>query len=461
MRLTPLVALLACACSGQPSIGSPGPARSARSGDLGLALPAPRATPSGKSAGCGKMSPPRGALSIAFGSGTGEYVVSLPERYDPATPLPLIFAFHGRGRWRPDLGQSDWTGFEQELGPSALIVYPRSQGEGWDWPRELAPSLELFDTLFAHVLDDYCVDTARVFAVGHSSGGYFANILGCRRSADLRGVALVAGAAEEQIGCGQPLAALVIHGQNDTIVPPSRGWSTRDYYLLRNGCGRYNLPGVVSECIDYRGCAPELPVTWCEHSEPEYEGTNHGWPSFASRAVASFVASATEPAVDLRHNLLMHSTFSGAGADAAWVRFFVPPASGSIPAISGEACLAIQAPGDDGWDVQIAQRDVRLRRGHRYRLDFRAWASQRALIRPKLGKQGPPYEEYWANRFELGPSPRRFRAELTMGSPDDETGELAFQLGGGYAPRGPVTVCVDDVYLSDPAYDNEQRGDEP
>ncbi|MET0412880.1 MAG: carbohydrate binding domain-containing protein, partial [Polyangiaceae bacterium] len=103
----------------------------------------------------------------------------------------------------------------------------------------------------------------------------------------------------------------------------------------------------------------------------------------------------------------------------------------------------------------------RLRRGHRYRLDFRAWSSAVTLIRPKLGRQGPPYEEYWANRFELSSTPRRFRAELTMGSPDDETGELAFQLGGGYAKQTPVTVCVDDVYLSDPAYESEATEAEP
>jgi polyhydroxybutyrate depolymerase len=461
MRLAPLLALLACACSGQPSFGSPPPARSARAGDLGPALPAPRATPSGPSRGCGKPSPARGARTLAFAGGTGEYVVSLPASYDPATPLPLLFAFHGRGRWQSDLGSSEWLGFEQELGNAAVIAYAKSPGEGWDWPRELAPGLELFDALFARMLDDYCIDTARVFVVGHSSGGYFASILGCRRGGELRGAVLVAAAAEEQIGCAGPLAALVIHGREDTLVPPSRGWSARDYYLLSNGCGRQSVPTAIGECVDYRGCAPDLGVTWCEHSEPAYEGTNHGWPSFASRAVARFVAHATEPAPDTQHDLLMHSTFEAQGAEVAWSRFFVAPASGRTPAIAGAACLEIEAPGDDGWDVQIAQRALRLRRGHRYRLDFRAWSSRPAVIRPKLGRQGPPYEEYWANRFELSATPRRFRAELTMGSPDDETGELAFQLGGGYVRQTPVTVCVDDVYLSDPAYDSEGRGAEP
>jgi polyhydroxybutyrate depolymerase len=461
MRLPSLVALLACACSGQPSVGSPDPARSARAGGLGPALPAPRATPSGASRGCGATNPPRGVQTLALGGRTGEYVVSLPSSYDPAAALPLIFAFHGRGRWRVDLGHSDWSGFEQALAERALIVYPRSQGEGWDRPSELAPSLELFDALFARVLEGYCVDSARVFAVGHSSGGYFANILGCRRGSALRGVALVAAAAEEQIGCAAPMAALVIHGREDTLVPPSRGWSERDYYLFRNGCGRQSVPGAIAECVDYRGCAPELPVTWCEHGEPEYDGTNHGWPSFASRAVAHFVASATEPAVDERHNLLMHSSFEAPGAEAAWVRFFVAPAHGRMPPLARAACLEIEAAGENSWDVQIAQRDLRLRRGHRYRLDFRAWSSVAAVIRPKLGRQGPPYEEYWANRFELSATPRRFRAELTMGSPDDESGELAFQMGGGYVEQTPVTVCVDDVYLSDPAYESEGSEAEP
>jgi poly(3-hydroxybutyrate) depolymerase len=404
---------------------------------------------SGPSGGCGKTQPERGELTLGFGSKRGEYLVSLPREYDASVPLPLIFAFHGYGRTHLDMAETDSGGFRQALGEKAVLVFVRSQGVSWDFPHELEPSMELFDALYPRVLDAYCVDTARVFALGHSSGGYFANILGCRKGELLSGVILLAGAAEEQMACTAPLAALIMHGVRDVEVPISRGWSERDHYRERSGCSTETAPGGEPECAQYRDCSPGHPVIWCEHEEPTYGDTNHGWPSFANAAIARFVDALRPEAVDAQHNLLGNSTFDSADA-APWQRFFVAPASGSVVERAGAACVTIDEPGVNPWDIQIAHRGLLLRRRHHYVLDFRAWSSERTVIRPKLGKEVAPYNEYWANRFAVGPAPRRFRAELVMGDPDDEQGELAFHVGGGYVKQRPVTVCVDDVYFSAP-----------
>ena len=117
---------------------------------------------------------------------------------------------------------------------------------------------------------------------------------------------------------------------------------------------------------------------------------------------------------------------------------------------AGEACVTIDAPGVNPWDVQIVHKALTLRRAQRYVIDFRAWSSVATAIRLTAGKEVPPYNEYWANRFAVGTAPRRFRAEFVMGDPDDEQGQLAFHVGGGYVKQTPVTVCVDDVYLLAP-----------
>jgi endoglucanase len=243
----------------------------------------------------------------------------------------------------------------------------------------------------------------------------------------------------------------------DRVVPPSRGWSERDYYRFRNGCSRESSASGIDECVDYRACAAGLPVTWCEHDEPTYDDTNHGWPSFASRAVARFVDEAVDPAPDVAHSLLSDSGFDSPAAAASWQRFFIEPARGQTPELTGAGCVEIEAPGQEGWAVQIAQRGLLLELGHGYTLDFRAWSSAPVVLRTKLGKAEPPYSEYWANRFELSATPRRFRAELHMVSPNDEAAEVAFHMGGGHAKETPVTVCVDDVYLSDPSYERRPK----
>jgi endoglucanase len=193
-------------------------------------------------------------------------------------------------------------------------------------------------------------------------------------------------------------------------------------------------------------------VVWCPHEEATYRDTNHGWPSFANRAIERFLAAVADPPPDAAHNLLQNSRFESNEA-GPWQLFFLPPARGSAVMQAGTACVDIEHPGVNAWDVQIAHRPVSFEPGHRYVLDFRAWASAPAVVRPKLGKEVAPYDEYWANRFPVGPLPRRIRAEFVMGSPADKQGELAFHVGGAYAGRTPVKVCVDDVYLSDPVHE--------
>jgi poly(3-hydroxybutyrate) depolymerase len=441
------------ACSAARSIPqgpAEAPAPAPGSGEAATTF-SPVVTPVGSSKGCGNRSAPAGELSLSLGGKPREYLLTLPSSYDSTVPQPLIFAFHGFGRSHLSMAESDSGGFQHALAEHALLVFPKSQGEGWDFPHELAASLEFFEALYAHVVDNYCVDRTRILALGHSSGGYFANMLGCRHAELLRGLVLVAGALEHQVDCQSPLPALIIHGVRDVEVPISRGWSARDHYRQRSGCSLESLPVSESPCVEYQGCLPSAPVVWCPHEEATYRDTNHGWPSFANRAIERFLGAVADPPPDTAHNLLQNSRFESNEA-GPWQLFFLPPARGKA-VHGGSACVHIEDPGVNAWDVQIAHRPVAFEPGHRYVLDFRAWASAPTVVRPKLGKEVAPYDEYWANRFPVGPSPRRIRAEFVMGSPADKQGELAFHLGGAYAGRAPVEVCVDDVYLSDPAYE--------
>lgn len=250
------------------------------------------------SAGCGNASPPSGNASIPVRGVAADYFVNLPPGYDGTTPVPLIFAFHGRNRTHIQLRTVDAGGIQSEIEPRGVVAYLKSQGGiGWNFPEEVPVNVEFFDALYPQLLETYCIDTSRVFAIGHSSGGYFSAILACRHGDLLRGIGSVAGAFQEDQCTGDRVAGMFIHGVRDIVVANAGGRALRDQFIGFNGCQQSTQPGAVSPCVAYDGCAEGFPVQWCEHDEPTYvdeetgQTTNHGWPSFASRAIAQFFNS--------------------------------------------------------------------------------------------------------------------------------------------------------------------------
>jgi poly(3-hydroxybutyrate) depolymerase len=178
------------------------------------------------------------------------------------------------------------------------MVYPKSQGgDGWNFAAEVPPSVEFFEALYPQTLNNYCIDTSRIFLVGHSSGAYFTEILACRFGERFRGIGAVAGNLQEMNCSDARFAALLVHGTMDTVVSFAGGMQARDYYESRNGCDNTTVAGAVAPCVEYQNCDAGLPVQWCQHTEPTYTDTNtgrptnHGWPSFASRAISQFLFS--------------------------------------------------------------------------------------------------------------------------------------------------------------------------
>jgi polyhydroxybutyrate depolymerase len=241
------------------------------------------------STGCGNPSGVAGEFSIPLNGADAAFTVTLPQNYDASTPTPLVFGFHGRNQTHIQFRTQDAANIQTEIGGQAVVAYLKSQGgPGWNFAEEVPPNIAFFNAVYTRMLADYCVDTSRIFAVGHSSGGYFANILACRYGDVLRGIGAVAGQTQES-NCVGRVAAMVVHGVRDSVVPFTGGQQSRDTYLETNGCGTVSVAGPVTPCLAYPGCTEGLPVAWCEHNEPTYQDTNHGWPSFASRAIGQFL----------------------------------------------------------------------------------------------------------------------------------------------------------------------------
>lgn len=261
-----------------------------------------------RSAGCGTgaATPAIGQQRLSSGGVENTFIITVPPGYDPNTPNVLAFVFHGANNTEATCrGGGNCIGVQEALEPNAIVVYPKSFGTQWTGP-ERDQNVTWFDDLSAFVKANYCVDERRVFVLGTSSGAHFTNILACRRGDQL--LAAVPGAGErfETENCVGRVAALVIHGVDDTSVPFVKGEEARDAYAALNGCTSMTVPDLAGAhaevrtardadmsthaCVDFQGCMAGLPVRWCEHSEPGYDGSTHGFPVFGGAEAWDFVS---------------------------------------------------------------------------------------------------------------------------------------------------------------------------
>jgi len=249
------------------------------------------AGPAVPSAGCGKASPQTGSSGSPLTVSGHQYYVKLPSGYNGTKPYMVIMMFN------PTNNPLNWAeqnaGFESNgAKDGAIRVYPgpANMANGWG-----ANDVAFFQPFYDQLVANFCIDKARVFAFGESSGGDFVSILGCEHADKVRGV----GPCSTKNVSGYPLTAssrkctgqvtpVVIQGKNDNVVGPENGPKTRDFYAAVNHCTSMTMPvtgytDTLSNCVQLQGCDAGKPVYWCNHTDPNYSNTNHGWPAFAPK----------------------------------------------------------------------------------------------------------------------------------------------------------------------------------
>ncbi|MEI9942458.1 MAG: hypothetical protein WDO69_35030 [Pseudomonadota bacterium] len=248
--------------------------------------------PADPSAGCNKANPATGTSGDPLMVSGHQYYVKLPTNYDANTPYAVMMMFNPTGN--PISWAEDNAGFETTGPREAWIrVYPTMADNAVGWG---ADDVAFFEPFYQRIIASYCVDKARVFAGGESSGGDFVSILGCEYGDKIRATAPcstkpVAGYALDvptTRQCKGHVTAVVIQGKNDNVVGPANGPKTRDFYAALNQCSMTTLPvpgytDTLSNCVMYQDCDDGYPVYWCNHTDPNYSNTNHGWPAFAPK----------------------------------------------------------------------------------------------------------------------------------------------------------------------------------
>jgi len=259
-------------------------------GSMGSGAPSP-------SPGCGKSGRPSGGMVQV--ANTSLYM--FPTSYDGTKPFPLLIALHACGNPNTEfVGLTNNTGFATEY----VRSYPNTPDTGQCWTTysgDVARIISQYD----EVMNNYCIDQNRVFAIAHSSGAQMlVNILSHKTDAqhlNLKGISPV---AADPYNVAIPMPVLYIDGKMDNQRSPTSATNTVAKFRAANMCSDTSKPYssvmmcnstdsgrplVDPGCIIYDNCA--VPTIWCSHNDPSYSGTEHGVPCFAMKAMYDFFAS--------------------------------------------------------------------------------------------------------------------------------------------------------------------------
>lgn len=242
--------------------------------------------------------------SIMSGGRSRSFIIDFPQQFGSAAMqggAPLIVGFHGATR-DPQYFKTMSQYSNSQFNNDHVVVYPAGVNNYWQGSPYASPGvddIQFTNDLLNYLSRQYCLDTSRFYASGHSNGGGFSNTIACwpgisgRFSAyALYSAAIYAGSQGPNGVCTPDRAMTPIiemHGHADPVIPYNGGTvaggrSSTPYILtylrnwvMRNGCSSSTLvsnvpfPGKVtrydSECAHIRHFAfQNLPHAWPSNS---------------------------------------------------------------------------------------------------------------------------------------------------------------------------------------------------
>jgi poly(3-hydroxybutyrate) depolymerase len=222
-----------------------------------------------------------------------------PTAYDGTKPYPLLIALHACGNPNTEfVSLTNNTGFATDY----VRSFPNTPDTGQCWSNysgDVARILQQYD----EVVNNYCIDQNRVFAIAHSSGAQMlVNILSHKTDAQHLNLSGVSPVAADPYNVAIPMPVLYIDGMMDNQRSADSAKNAVAKFRAANMCADTSQPyGAIAMCnstqngqlvnpgcIIYDNCT--VPTIWCSHNDPNYNNTEHGVPCFAMKAMYDFFA---------------------------------------------------------------------------------------------------------------------------------------------------------------------------
>ena len=221
------------------------------------------------------------------GRNFGYYV---PESYDPSTPTPLLFMFHGMGGnsseqsgGSAENGYYGWQTTAYENG--FIVLFPESLGffRTWDLGAGGTSSdLSFVDDMIDWADTNYNINTSQIFTTGHSWGAYFSYYVATYRSEDIAAFGAHSGGLGGAFFLGSTppvptgpsptptLNAIVLHAVDDGIVPYSNSQRLYDD-LVANGHNVYDDGIGADGIIEVDGWGPDNHRYRLQHNQTQWD----------------------------------------------------------------------------------------------------------------------------------------------------------------------------------------------
>ncbi len=182
---------------------------------------------------------PEGATTVQQIKSAGEtrtYRLHLPAHYDTIRRAPLVIILHGHGETAENFEK--YTGMSDKADAEGFIaVYPQALGDPSDWHTAVDGPRKRDDIRFIRDIIDlletrYRIDPRRIYAAGHSNGGFMTYRLASALSDRLAAIGVTAGSIGMVNDQGDtvriappahPVSVIHFHGMADPSVPYDGG----------------------------------------------------------------------------------------------------------------------------------------------------------------------------------------------------------------------------------------------
>jgi polyhydroxybutyrate depolymerase len=221
-----------------------------------------------------------------------QYLLYVPKGYDGASPVPLVFDFHGSGsNPEEELQVSGMASAAERHGfvvllPVAAVPFPLG-GFTWNVP---PGARQPDDVRFARdALRDaeqrVCIDDTRVYAAGFSGGARLASQIACARPDLIAALGAVGGLRAPPLCRAGSVPIVAFHGSADPINPYAGGgpkyWgygveAALRAWIERNDCqAATDTIHVTDEVVKrvHAGCRGDATVVFYSIA-----GGGHTWP---------------------------------------------------------------------------------------------------------------------------------------------------------------------------------------
>jgi|688.fasta_scaffold417762_1 polyhydroxybutyrate depolymerase len=201
------------------------------------------------------------------------YFVHVPGSYSRSKPMPLVMVFHGlhmNGRIMSPLTRFDVLADRKNF----IVVYPDGLGGKWQLANNGSPDDVRFVTdMIGQISRTVAIDTRRIYAVGISNGGYFAERLACEMPDRLAAIAVVAASMMDSTashcGANRKMPAMFFIGSQDPLVPSEDSEHNDTLGKLGDAVGLGGLGNLSVPMAKMGGLMTEREAVdfWCRHNQ--------------------------------------------------------------------------------------------------------------------------------------------------------------------------------------------------